>query len=405
MHRSKTLFLARAGPDGSSEVHEKKLLIPGLGFIDIEQELNHILSFHEDIANTLASEKPRFIFGAYKNTENQQLMKNLANSQKKIQSLLAKQDFLECVLAKITGEPPIITQATTDSKSNHMQLNTNSEKGIAQALWQIASQLDPETVTEFVDAFCRSDASEIKRGPAPVTPGSISGLKRARSNLQFAETWFMTMPQEKKLKEILASHLYFEQVKVGEGKFVDSHDRLQVSYVIEDGYGNVLSANHKYWIQLSSTIPGLAHGVQGMREGETRTLYIHPDLAYGAFTTLPPCLLLFVKVTIHAVPEQPKVVLPALKPIDLSWIKDSNFYQEVEKGNYQIAKSFGSRWGSWIKQSSDLDFSTVCMHLKQFCSENSSCSTTKMEKENGERCNRIFWNLIVASNGNYASII
>jgi hypothetical protein len=83
-----------------------------------------------------------------------------------------------------------------------------------------------------------------------------------------------------------------------------------------------------------------------MREGESRILYIHPALAYGAFTTLPSCLLLCAKVTIHEIPEQPKAALPPLKPTDLAWIKESHFYQEVENGNYQIAKTFGSRWGS-----------------------------------------------------------
>jgi hypothetical protein len=396
----KTLFLAHAGfAEGSSKITEKKILTPGLGFTKTEDELSHILTFHENIADTLASEKPRFIFGAYKNNENQQLMKSLSNSQKKIQSSLARQDFLESILEKITGEMPIIRETAKVAKNNHMPLNANAEIEVVHALWQMVSHLDPETVPEFIDAFCLGDRSEIKREPASVTPGSIGGLKRALSNLQFVETWFSTIPQEKSLKEILPGYLYFEQTKVGEGKILDSHDRLLVSYVIEDGYGNVLSANHRYWIKLSDTIPGFAQGVQGMQEGESRTLYIHPALAYGAFTTLPPCLLLCVKVTVHEIPEQPKALPYALIPIDLSWIKESNFYQKVEQGNYQIAKTLGSRWGSWIKQSIDLDFSNVCTHLKRICNENGpSYSTLKVIKDNRGCCNRVFWNLIIDPN-------
>lgn len=51
-------------------------------------------------------------------------------------------------------------------------------------------------------------------------------------------------------------------------------------------------------ISLDETIPGFSKGIVGMKEGEKRTLYIHPDLAYGVNGSLPPNSLLTFEIEI-----------------------------------------------------------------------------------------------------------
>ena len=51
-------------------------------------------------------------------------------------------------------------------------------------------------------------------------------------------------------------------------------------------------------VSLDETIPGFSKGIIGMKEGEKRTLYIHPDLAYGVNGNLPPNSLLTFEIEI-----------------------------------------------------------------------------------------------------------
>ncbi len=49
-------------------------------------------------------------------------------------------------------------------------------------------------------------------------------------------------------------------------------------------------------VTLDETIPGFGRGLLGMKEGEKRTVFIHPDLAYGTVGQLPPNSLLIFEV-------------------------------------------------------------------------------------------------------------
>lgn len=51
-------------------------------------------------------------------------------------------------------------------------------------------------------------------------------------------------------------------------------------------------------LPIKQSIPGFAKGLVGMKEGEKRVLYIHPELAYGLTGQLPPNSLLIFEVEI-----------------------------------------------------------------------------------------------------------
>lgn len=60
-------------------------------------------------------------------------------------------------------------------------------------------------------------------------------------------------------------------------------------------------------LPIKQSIPGFAKGLVGMKEGEKRVLYIHPELAYGLSGQLPPNSLLIFEVEIvkaNAIPVQ-----------------------------------------------------------------------------------------------------
>ena len=382
----KVIFLALAGAS-TSELNEVSSLTPKLGFSTLDEELDAIMALSEKPSKTLATQMPRLIFGAYGDKGNQTIIADLEKSQEQTQNILARSDFLEHVLERITSEIPEITCNVSTPQLGFCE---NAEVEVAETVWNMCNQLDVDTVWEFVEAFCRCDPSEIKKGWSHAVPGSFDGLKMAKANLELADAWFATMPEKGNLKTIKPGLLYFEQTKVGEGKAVKGADQLLVSFVIEDGEGNVLTAHHNTWIQLSATIPGFAHGVHGMREGGARTLYIHPSLAYGALTTLAPCTSIIAKVTVQQVDVGSIAQLPKLEPLDLAWVKDREFYERISSAHIQLATSFGSRWGTWLKESDDLDFAKVCAYLKQY----QKTKASPKEKECAQVSNQVFWNLI-----------
>lgn len=50
---------------------------------------------------------------------------------------------------------------------------------------------------------------------------------------------------------------------------------------------------------LSATFPGFKEGVAGMKQGEKRRIFIHPDLGFGSAGPLPPNSLLIFEVTVE----------------------------------------------------------------------------------------------------------
>jgi hypothetical protein len=131
-----------------------------------------------------------------------------------------------------------------------------------------------------------------------------------------------------------------------------------------------------------------------MREGDMRHIYIHPAYGYGVLTTISPCTPLIAKVTLHQVNEQVKGILPPLTPIDIAWVKDSEFFNKVKEGNDQNARYMGYLWGTWLSKSRDIKFSVLCEHLKRLAGQQ---EVKSLSDKDYRLCNHVLWNLVVES--------
>jgi len=85
-----------------------------------------------------------------------------------------------------------------------------------------------------------------------------------------------------------------------------------------------------------------------MRVGEKRLLFIHPALAYGILTTLPPCIELVVKVQLIDIDEKFSGALPSLTSLDLSWIQNPILYSSIEESIQQRARFAGFFYRSLV---------------------------------------------------------
>lgn len=313
------------------------------GFADTKDELLAIEATNEPLPPCL-TEKPRFVFGAYTGSRsNKSLFTELKQSQKKIQKLLKKPDFLEQILWKISEKKPRIT--CKKPSLSKLQLSFFRES-LTPETWNYI--LDkavndferPEQKFAFINSLSNPSAfpSETML-MARVFESTLKGLKKACQNLANANTFFETLSKDPLLQSIVPNQLYFKKVLEGSGKEIKGPSRIRASYIITDAKDNIFFAHHDTWISLAETIPGFAHGLQGMCIGEKREIFIHPCLAYGELTTLPPCTQLIVKVQLLDIEKCSHEKLPSLEPLDFSWIQNPKLHSLVEK-SIELKPSF-----------------------------------------------------------------
>lgn len=118
-------------------------------------------------------------------------------------------------------------------------------------------------------------------------------------NLQKAERFLGQIAKRPGVVCIEEKKLYFEILSPGKGShIVEPKSSCLFTYTICSLGGKSLDASAEpRQLDLSEVIPGFAKGVVGMRQGEKRALYIHPDLGYGASDWFcPPESLLIITV-------------------------------------------------------------------------------------------------------------
>lgn len=131
--------------------------------------------------------------------------------------------------------------------------------------------------------------------PLDVDDAELDGLVRrmqiaiqereVAANLANAERYIKDLVSAGRAVELRAGELYYERLKEGGGPMVEAGSAPTVTFTTRvldlDGESDFIPVNEPTRIELRSTIKGFAGGVAGMRVGEKRRIYIHPNLAYG----------------------------------------------------------------------------------------------------------------------------
>lgn len=142
-------------------------------------------------------------------------------------------------------------------------------------------------------------------------------LEQAVQNLKKAEDFLTTNAVRQGVIVLEPGKLQYKIEKAGSGAEVEAHDSPLVRYTGKLIDGTVFgSTQEDDLLSLDDTRPGIAKGLVGMKEGEIRTLYIHPDMAFGTAGYLPPNSLImyeFELVKANAAPAAPR---DALSPTD-----------------------------------------------------------------------------------------
>lgn len=116
------------------------------------------------------------------------------------------------------------------------------------------------------------------------------------NNLKAANDFMAKNKQETGVVEVVPGKLQYVILKEGNGATVEPHASPKINYTGKYLDGTVFGTSEEMGgpitIPLDQTIPGFSKGIIGMKEGEKRRLYVHPDLGYGTTGQLPPNELL-----------------------------------------------------------------------------------------------------------------
>lgn len=124
--------------------------------------------------------------------------------------------------------------------------------------------------------------------------------KLADENLSAAEAFLQKNAKAAGVKELEPGKVQILIVKEGKGEEVKDNDAPQIkytgSYIDGTVFGSSQDAGGSITIPLNQTIPGFSKGLKGMKEGEVRKIFVHPDAGYGKSGHLPPNSLLIFEV-------------------------------------------------------------------------------------------------------------
>jgi peptidylprolyl isomerase len=174
----------------------------------------------------------------------------------------------------------------------------------------IARQLKQPGVEFNIDAVIVGMRNEQEGKSAPMSEEEYQQMVYTLQEKQFQESAEKNLTQandflkENLLKEgvrELDPKLQFQVTQEGSGELVDNDSTPVIHYSGKLLDGTVFASSttdQPVALPLKQSIPGFAKGVVGMKEGEKRILYIHPELAYGISGQLPPNSLLIFEVEV-----------------------------------------------------------------------------------------------------------
>lgn len=165
-------------------------------------------------------------------------------------------------------------------QTQHLKLNTDSIiKGIKSAKLGGKAPLSKEEYHQMLSSY-KNHILQIQ----------------ATENKKIADDFLAEMESRKGVVSLENGKVLYTTLQEGKGEVVKDIDTPLVNYVgmLINGtvFESTKSKGNPVLLPLQSSIPGFQAAVAGMKEGEMRRIFIHPDLGYGKYENLPPSSLL-----------------------------------------------------------------------------------------------------------------
>jgi len=364
---------------------------PSLGFISAKEECQQIEDQLTVSSEQLLKEDPQFVFGGLRDsTSNKKLIKGLELAQEQIKKDLASPLFLDEILAKL------IEEKSLPLPQIKLQLPVNSEeinKIVARGLWDSLEHYDRDYIPYFIEGMEEPNKASKKFERRAFYPYYRKEFLEGKSNLAEANTFFQACAEDSQLNCLISQKLYYKTLKRGAGEKLCKTPLVKVSYSIFSPLGHCLATHANFILNLRNTISGFAQGVQGMKIGETREIYIHPALAYGFDCSLEKCIHLKAIVTLSQMYETDRSI-PEAQFLDLTFLTDPQVQADREESYQAALRHKGSIIAQHLQKSSLLEIATIIESLKSFYeNKENPLPTTQAEQD---LINGVHWNIYFA---------
>jgi peptidylprolyl isomerase len=241
------------------------------------------------------------------------------------------------------AEEPTAPTAATPAVESSAPVQTPDVSKISQALGQLMGKNLESMGIKFDIAKVIEGLRDASQGRDTLTEAecieAITAAQEAHfkemasENLKKAEEFLTKNKTVAGIKDLEPGKVQYRVEKDGSGPLVDEKSVPLIRYTGKFLDGTVFgSSKEEDRIDLAEEdlIPGFRKALVGMKEGEKRTVYIHPELGYGAKDYhLPPNSLLTFEI------EVVKANTPAEKPLD-----SFSTTHPHAKGNPEIAQPF-----------------------------------------------------------------
>lgn len=367
-------FLGEGIPIKFDEIH------PSFGFDSLAQEYSDLKDRMTSSQNmALEVDPPIPLFNSLKEHPKAiNLIKRYSKAQGKIQDLLASGNFLEEVVHCISGRN--LTQATPliTSPVRIEGLEAKMEvpfcpldrgqlvSSVAQLIKHNLFERDSSYLEACIHGMQAANddlrLEEIKR-PSPASAllnyRAALSVSLAQTNLTEGDLALQEALKGAKIATIEPGKLFYRIIKGGSDAQVGPNDQFitvnfSLSYLVGERAGMSMASSLFTELDQSDIIPGLAHGIVGMRVGEIREIYIHADYAYGCRSRFNPGLALLAKVELLAFKHgEGGFQLPPLVPVDTGLDGlDTVSAKELEQLRKEVGFAEGYAAWSFLREGS-----------------------------------------------------
>jgi peptidylprolyl isomerase len=201
-----------------------------------------------------------------------------------------------------------------ESLETGRNLHQDAEKFSKHEGYEIAEELKnqfewidlPSVVEGIQDYIAGRDPQSVNEPEGKSTFWNIQARlfdQESKANLQKSNTFLQTLVNNKQMHSLECNKVLYEVLAEGRGtQCVQKDSTPFLHYVIctldDQEVANTRKRDTPYKVPLLETIPGFAKGIEGMRLGERRKIFIHPDFGYGKVAYVPPNSLLIVDVEV-----------------------------------------------------------------------------------------------------------
>ncbi len=217
-------------------------------------------------------------------------------------------------------------------KTKEELLSQENIKKISQAYGHfVARSLDNPLLKLDFDAVIQGMTDAKNGTQSPMTEQEyeeaitqiqeLAFQESAAKNLKEAEDFLSENAKKTGVQELEPGKLQILIEKEGNGEVVTESVMPVIhytgSYINGTVFGSSVESKEPISLSLNQTIPGFKKGVLGMKVGEKRRIFIHPDLGYGTSGQLMPNALLVFDVEVVRVEPLPKEeAVDAIEEVD-----------------------------------------------------------------------------------------